>query len=196
MDIISILFYLITSVIIFSAVSLVFVNNTVHAALLLVLIFFNSAILWLLLRAEFLSIVLVLVYVGAVLVLFLFVIMLLDAPVKKNISQKIYLLFSVTVSIIMFVELFIVIFYNNFSSVENTNTYSGVNNTYEIGVSLFTEHVLSFEITAFILLVAIIAAIAINTTGKKKALRQNPSKQVLANKGSRLKIIKDKYSNW
>jgi NADH-quinone oxidoreductase subunit J len=193
MDIISILFYLITSVIIFSAVSLVFVNNTVHAALLLVLIFFNSAILWLLLRAEFLSIVLVLVYVGAVLVLFLFVIMLLDAPVKKDISQKIYLLFSVTVSIIMFVELFIVIFYNNFSSIENTSTYSGVNNTYEIGVSLFTEHVLSFEITAFILLVAIIAAIAINTTGKKKALRQNPSKQVLANKSSRLKIIKDKY---
>ena len=193
MDIISILFYLITSVIIFSAVSLVFVNNTVHAALLLVLIFFNSAILWLLLRAEFLSIVLVLVYVGAVLVLFLFVIMLLDAPVKKNISQKFYLLFSVIVSIIMFVELFIVIFYNNFSSVDNANTYLGINNTYEIGVSLFTEHVLSFEITAFILLVAIIAAIAINTTGKKKALRQNPSKQMLANKDSRLKIIKDKY---
>jgi|TARA_B110000238_G_scaffold187028_1_gene216767 NADH-quinone oxidoreductase subunit J len=193
MDIISILFYLVTSVIIFSAVSLIFVNNTVHAALLLVLIFFNSAILWLLLRAEFLSIVLVLVYVGAVLVLFLFVIMLLDAPVKKNISQKIYLLFSVTVSIIMFVELFIVIFYSNFSNIENISTYSGVNNTYEIGVSLFTEHVLSFEITAFILLVAIIAAIAINTTGKKKALRQNPSKQVLANKDSRLKIIKDEY---
>jgi len=193
MDIISILFYLVTSVIIFSAVSLIFVNNTIHAALLLVLIFFNSAILWLLLKAEFLSIVLVLVYVGAVLVLFLFVIMLLDAPVKKNISQKIYLLFSIMVSIIMFVELFIVIFYNNFSSIENTNTYSGINNTYEIGVSLFTEHVLSFEITAFILLVAIIAAIAINTAGKKKALRQNPSKQILANKNSRLKIIKDKY---
>ena len=192
MDIISILFYLVTSVIIFSAVSLIFVNNTVHAALLLVLIFFNSAILWLLLKAEFLSIVLVLVYVGAVLVLFLFVIMLLDAPVKKNISRKIYLLFSITVSIIMFIELFIVIFYNNFSSIENTSTYSGVNNTYEIGMSLFTDHVLSFEITAFILLVAIIAAIAINTTGKKKALRQNPSKQILANKGSRLKIIKDK----
>ena len=193
MDIISILFYLVTSVIIFSAVSLIFVNNTVHAALLLVLIFFNSAILWLLLKAEFLSIVLVLVYVGAVLVLFLFVIMLLDAPVKKNISQKFYLLFSVIVSIIMFVELFIVIFYNNFSSVDNANTYLGINNTYEIGMSLFTEHVLSFEITAFILLVAIIAAIAINTTGKKKALRQNPSKQILANKDSRLKIIKDKY---
>jgi NADH-quinone oxidoreductase subunit J len=193
MDIISIFFYLVTSVIIFSAVSLIFVNNTIHAALLLVLIFFNSAILWLLLKAEFLSIVLVLVYVGAVLVLFLFVIMLLDAPVKKNISQKIYLLFSVTVSIIMFVELFIVIFYSNFSNIENISTYSGVNNTYEIGVSLFTEHVLSFEITAFILLVAIIAAIAINTTGKKKALRQNPSKQVLANKDSRLKIIKDEY---
>ena len=72
MDILTILFYLVTSVIIISSMSLVIVNNTVHAALLLVLIFFNSAILWLTLKAEFLAIVLVLVYVGAVLVLFLF----------------------------------------------------------------------------------------------------------------------------
>jgi NADH-quinone oxidoreductase subunit J len=192
MDIILILFYLVTSVIIVAAISLVLVNNTVHAALLLVLIFFNSAVLWLLLKAEFLSIVLVLVYVGAVLVLFLFVIMLLDAPIKKNINQKIYLLFSVIVSIIMFAELFMVIFYNDFSNIENINAYSDTNNTYEIGMSLFTDHILSFEITAFILLVAIIAAIAINTSGKKRVLRQDPGKQVLANKNSRLKIIKDK----
>ena len=85
-----------------------------------------------------------------------------------------------------------VVFYNDFSNIENINAYSDTNNTYEIGMSLFTDHILSFEITAFILLVAIIAAIAINTSGKKRVLRQDPGKQVLANKNSRLKIIKDK----
>ena len=190
MDIITILFYLVTSVIIFSSISLVIVNNTVHAALLLVLIFFNSAILWLMLKAEFLSIVLVLVYVGAVLVLFLFVIMLLDIPVKKNPSPKLYLLFSVTTSLIMFAELYMIIFFHNFSDKANIVVSSELNNTYEIGLMLFTEYVFSFEITAFILLVAIIAAIAINMSKKQRSLRQDPGKQILENKKSRLKIIK------
>lgn len=192
MDILITLFYLVTSVIIISSISLIIVNNTVHAALLLVLIFFNSAILWLLLKAEFLAIVLVLVYVGAVLVLFLFVIMLLDIPVKKNISKKLYLLFSTVISIIMFIELYIVIFYHDFSESINSSIVSEYNNTYEIGLLLFTEHVFSFEVTAFILLVAIIAAIAINLNERQRALRQNPGKQILENKMSRLKIIKDK----
>ena len=173
--------------------SLVILNNTVHAALLLVLIFFNSAILWLMLKAEFLAIVLVLVYVGAVLVLFLFVIMLLDIPIKKNISQKLYLLFSVTISIIMFAELYMVIFYHDFVASVPTSVNSALefNNTYEIGLSLFTNYIFSFEITAFILLVAIIAAIAINMTGRQRSLRQDPGKQILENKKSRLKVIKD-----
>ena len=191
MDIITILFYLVTSVIILSSMSLVIVNNTVHAALLLVLIFFNSAILWLMLKAEFLAIVLVLVYVGAVLVLFLFVIMLLDVPIKKNISQKLYFLFSVIISIIMFTELYMVIYYHDFVASSATNGALEYNNTYEIGLSLFTNHMFSFEITAFILLVAIIAAIAINMTGRQRSLRQDPGKQILENKKSRLKIIKD-----
>ena len=192
MDILTILFYLVTSVIILSSISLIIVNNTVHAALLLVLIFFNSAILWLLLKAEFLAIILVLVYVRAVLVLFLFVIMLLDMPVKKNISNKLYLLFSTIISIIMFSELYMVIFFHDFSESININTISESNNTYEIGLLLFTEYIFSFEVTAFILLVAIIAAIAINMNEKQRALRQNPGKQILENKKSRLKIIKDK----
>ena len=192
MDILTILFYLVTSVIILSSISLIIVNNTVHAALLLVLIFFNNAILWLLLKAEFLAIILVLVYVGAVLVLFLFVIMLLDMPVKKNISNKLYLLFSTIISIIMFSELYMVIFFHDFSESININTISESNNTYEIGLLLFTEYIFSFEVTAFILLVAIIAAIAINMNEKQRALRQNPGKQILENKKSRLKIIKDK----
>ena len=191
MDIITILFYLVSSVIILSSLSLVIVNNTVHAALLLVLIFFNSAILWLMLKAEFLAIVLVLVYVGAVLVLFLFVIMLLDIPIKKNISQKLYLLFSVTISIIMFAELYMVIFYHDFVGSNTANSALELNNTYEIGLLLFTQFIFSFEITAFILLVAIIAAIAINMTGRQRSLRQDPGKQILENKKSRLKIIKD-----
>ena len=188
MDILTILFYLVSSVIIFSSISMVIVNNTVHAALLLVLIFFNSAILWLML----LAIVLVLVYVGAVLVLFLFVIMLLDIDYKKNVSRKLYLLFSVVISIIMFAELYMVIFYHDFSGTIETSLISNSGNTYEIGLSLFTNYIFSFEVTAFILLVAIIAAIAINMQEKKRSLRQNPSKQVLENKKSRLKIIKDK----
>ena len=191
MDIISILFYLVTSVVILSSIALIAVNNTVHAALLLVLIFFNTAILWLMMNAEFLAIVLVLVYVGAVLVLFLFVIMLLDIQVQKTVSKKLYLIFSVVISIIMFAELYMVIFYHDFENIVIENLSQDTSNTYEIGLLLFTEHIFSFEVTAFILLVAIIAAIAINMSDRERALRQNPAKQILETKESRLKIIKD-----
>ena len=191
MDIISILFYLVTSVVILSSIALIAVNNTVHAALLLVLIFFNTAILWLMMNAEFLAIVLVLVYVGAVLVLFLFVIMLLDIQVQKTVSKKLYLIFSVVISIIMFAELYMVIFYHDFENTVVENLSQDTSNTYEIGLLLFTEHIFSFEVTAFILLVAIIAAIAINMSDRERALRQDPAKQILESKRSRLKIIKD-----
>ena len=191
MDIISILFYLVTSVVILSSIALIAVNNTVHAALLLVLIFFNTAILWLMMNAEFLAIVLVLVYVGAVLVLFLFVIMLLDIQVQKTVSAKLYLIFSVLISIIMFAELYMVIFYHDFENTAIENFSQDTSNTYEIGLLLFTEHIFSFEVTAFILLVAIIAAIAINMSDRERALRQDPAKQILETKKSRLKIIKD-----
>ena len=191
MDIISILFYLVTSVVILSSIALIAVNNTVHAALLLVLIFFNTAILWLMMNAEFLAIVLVLVYVGAVLVLFLFVIMLLDIQVQKTVSKKLYLIFSVVISIIMFAGLYMVIFYHDFENTVIENFSQDTSNTYEIGLLLFTEHIFSFEVTAFILLVAIIAAIAINMSDRERALRQDPAKQILETKESRLKIIKD-----
>ena len=191
MDIISILFYLVTSVVILSSIALIAVNNTVHAALLLVLIFFNTAILWLMMSAEFLAIVLVLVYVGAVLVLFLFVIMLLDIQVQKTVSKKLYLIFSVVISTIMFAELYMVIFYHDFENTVIENLSQDTSNTYEIGLLLFTEHIFSFEVTAFILLVAIIAAIAINMSDRQRALRQDPAKQILETKKSRLKIIKD-----
>ena len=191
MDIISILFYLVTSVVILSSIALIAVNNTVHAALLLVLIFFNTAILWLMMNAEFLAIVLVLVYVGAVLVLFLFVIMLLDIQVQKTVSKKLYLIFSVVISTIMFAELYMVIFYHDFENTVIENLSQDTSNTYEIGLLLFTEHIFSFEVTAFILLVAIIAAIAINMSDRERALRQDPAKQILETKKSRLKIIKD-----
>ena len=91
----------------------------------------------------------------------------------------------------MFIELYIVIFYQDFSNILVAMPLPESNNTYEIGLMLFTDYVFSFEVTAFILLVAIIAAIAINIPDKQKALRQDPGKQVLENKSGRLKIIKD-----
>ena len=191
MDIISILFYLVTSVVILSSIALIAVNNTVHAALLLVLIFFNTAILWLMMNAEFLAIVLVLVYVGAVLVLFYLLLCYWTSKYRKLSVKKLYLIFSVVISIIMFAELYMVIFYHDFENTVVENLSQDTSNTYEIGLLLFTEHIFSFEVTAFILLVAIIAAIAINMSDRERALRQDPAKQILETKKSRLKIIKD-----
>ena len=105
-------------------------------------------------------------------------------------SLKLYLLFSVVTSLVMFAELYMVIFYHNFTNEVNVITSSELNNTYYIGLTLFTDYIFSFEVTAFILLVAIIAAIAINMTEKQRSLRQDPGKQILESKKSRLRIIK------
>ena len=185
-----VLFYTFAICMLGAAAGVVFSRNPVHSVMYLVLTFFQSALLWLMAEAEFLAIVLVLVYVGAVLVLFLFVIMLLDIPVKKKSNNKLYLLFSTITSLIMFAELYMIIFYHDFSDKVMSNVASELNNTYEIGLMLFTQHIFSFEVTAFILLVAIIAAIAINLTLRERSLRQDPGKQILENKESRLKIIK------
>ncbi len=91
----------------------------------------------------------------------------------------------------MFAELYMVIFYHDFENTVIENFSQDTSNTYEIGLLLFTEHIFSFEVTAFILLVAIIAAIAINMSDRERALRQDPAKQILETKKSRLKIIKD-----
>ena len=186
-----ILFYFLSAVILTSSIAMILIRNTVNSALLLVFIFFNTAIIWLLLNAEFLAILLVLVYVGAFLVLFLFVVMMLSEHEKQMPKKNSYIFLSSIVGLIMFVELLLIILSGNFNVATPVINNIAVSNTSLLGIEIYTNHLISFEITAFILLVAIIAAIAITYTKKKKALRQNTEDQISATKSDRLKIIKD-----
>ncbi len=169
-------------------------NNPVHAVLFLVLAFFNAAGLWMLAEAEFLAIALVLVYVGAVMVLFLFVVMMLDinlAELRAGLVKNAPAAFLV--SAIMVIELIFVVGPNRFgldkyeAPVAKPATY---NNTSELGLSLFTEHVYAVEIASVILLVGIIAAISLTLRQRPKTKYQDPSSQVTVKAKDRLKIIK------
>ncbi len=186
-----ILFYFLSAIILISSIAMILIRNTVNSALLLVFIFFNTAIIWLLLNAEFLAILLVLVYVGAVLVLFLFVVMMLSEHEKQIPKKNSYIFLSSIVGLTMFVELLLIILSGNFNIATPVINNINVSNTSLLGIEIYTNHLISFEITAFILLVAIIAAIAITYSKKKKVLRQNTETQINATKADRLKIMKD-----
>ena len=190
MNFLNLLFYFIASVVLVSSVLMITVNKTVNAALLLVFIFFNMAIIWLLLGAEFLGIVLVLVYVGAVLVLFLFVVMMLAKQDLVDNSKNKYFISSAIISTIMFVELYLIINTLNDNQFVSDKVIQ-IDNTLLIGSSLFTNYIIAFEVASVILLVSIIAAIAITYDTKRKVLRQNISNQVGTKKQDRIKIIKD-----
>ena len=143
-----------------SALRMITVRNPVHAALFLVLTFFTSAAIWLLLEAEFLAIVLVLVYVGAVMVLFLFVVMMLDINIAKLREGFIqFLPVGVFVALVMVVEMVLVVSSKVFDVGPPTPATASFSNTEALGNVLYTDYVYPFEIAAVILLVAIIAAI-------------------------------------
>jgi len=188
------LFYVFALVLITAAVMVVSRKNPVQAAMFLILSFVSCAALWLLVEAEFLAIVLVLVYVGAVMVLFLFVIMMLDintAIVKSSFMQ--YLPLGLLLFFTMLIEM-ILVMTNQYFSAENFPApiakaidYS---NTEALGRILYTEYMYPFEIAAVILVIGIIAAIGLTLRTRKDSKKQNPSKQVLATKADRLKIIK------
>jgi NADH-quinone oxidoreductase subunit J len=189
-----IVFYLFAAILVFAATRVITVRNPVHAALHLVLAFFTSAALWLLLEAEFLAITLVLVYVGAVMVLFLFVVMMLDinvAPVKEGFIK--YLPAALTVAGIMIVEMYLVVRSKYFSAetmptpVPRPADYS---NTRELGGVLYTDYVYPFEIASVILLVAIIAAIALTMRKRPETRFQNPAEQVKARRQDRVRLVK------
>ena len=140
--------------------------------------------------AEFLGIVLVLVYVGAVLVLFLFVVMMLAKQDLVDNSKNKYFITSAIISTIMFVELYLIINTLNDNQFVS-DKFIQIDNTLLIGSSLFTNYIIAFEVASVILLVSIIAAIAITYDTKRKVLRQNISNQVGTKKQDRIKIIKD-----
>lgn len=192
-------FYCFAAILVFAAFRVITVRNPVHAALFLVLAFFSSACVWMLLEAEFLAIVLVLVYVGAVMVLFLFVVMMLDinlAPLREGFTR--YLGLGVAVAVLIVVQLLLVLGSERFglekvgAPVRRAADYS---NTEELGVLLYTVYAYPFEIAAVVLLVAIIAAISLTMRRRPGIKAQNPAEQVAVRRSDRVRLVKMRSEN-
>jgi len=191
---VEVLFWIFASVLAVSALAMITVNNPVHSALLLVLCFFTSAAIWLLIEAEFLAVVLILVYVGAVMVLFLFVVMMLDINIEQVRARVTrYALFGGVVAGVVVFEIVSVVWTRSLGVDVTTGaqaqpaTYS---NTAELGKLLYTEYVYPFELAGVLLLIAIVAAISL-TMRKRAGLKlQNISMQVAARSEDRVRIVK------
>ncbi len=192
----AVLFYFFATILFGAALGVIFSRNPVHAAMFLVLAFFQSAVLWLLAEAEFLAIVLVLVYVGAVMVLFLFVVMMLDIEIEQERGRLTrYAPFGLLVAALMIFELVQVIWLRGRSDAGIGGfqpTPDGYSNTKALGAVLYTEHVYAFEIAAVILLVAIVAAITLTMRRRPGLKVQNIAKQVAVKAKDRLRIVQMK----
>ena len=191
---VEILFWVFASILTLSALGMITVRNPVHSALLLVLCFFTSAAIWLLIEAEFLAVVLILVYVGAVMVLFLFVVMMLDINVEEIKARvtRYALLGGIVAGAVVF-EIVSVVWTRSLG-VEVTQgaaaqpaTYS---NTAELGKVLYTEYVYPFELAAILLLIAIVAAISLTMRKRTGLKQQNISRQIAARAVDRVRIVK------
>ena len=187
-------FYFLAVIMVFAALRVITARNPVHAALFLVLTFFNAGGLWLLLQAEFLAITLVMVYVGAVMVLFLFVVMMLDINLDRlREGFWSYLPVGALVGILMLVEMAMVLGGSYFgleampAPPAAAETYS---NTREIGRVLYTDYVYPFELASVILLVGIVAAAALTLRGKRKTKSVSPGQQVFVKAKDRVRVLK------
>ena len=187
----SITFYVFAAMLIVSALRVITARNPVHAAMFLVLSFFTAAALWLLIYAEFLAITLVLVYVGAVMVLFLFVVMMLDINFDKlREGFWKHLPIAATVAILMVAQMALLLWGRALNlNVVSPGAPAAVSNTKELGRILYTEYLLPFELAAVVLLVAMVAAIALTFRGRKDVKSQDIAAQVRVKSGDRLKII-------
>ena len=199
MDVKTGLFYLFAAVLLFAAFRVITARNPVHAALFLVLAFFQAAAVWILLKAEFLAITLVLVYVGAVMVLFLFVVMMLDINLdsaRKGFWKHFPL--AGAVGAIIALEMSYVLMGGFREPPQGASVpVSGqlaaqVSNTKELGKVLYTQYIYPLEIAAVILLVAIIAAIALTLRERKDSKRTNPADQVRVKSQDRVRLVKMK----
>jgi len=184
-------FYAFGAVLLASALGVITSRNPVHAALFLVLAFFTASAIWLLLRAEFLALTLMVVYVGAVMVLFLFVVMMLDINLERlreGFWQ--YLPLGALVGVLMAAEMAAVL-YGRWSglAVPPKALPPGYSNTKELGRLLYTDYALAFEIAAVVLLVAIVAAIALTLRQRKDTKGQDPAAQVRVRRAERVRIL-------
>ena len=188
-----IIFYIFGSILLLSATLVVVIKNPIHAALFLVLSFFSSAAIWLLLNAEFLAIALVLVYVGAVMVLFLFVVMMLDiniSTLREGFAR--YFPLGIIIALFMVVAMSLVVGSDYFLSdiYTQANLSSTQSNTKLLGLTIYQDYLYHFEIAGVILLVAIIAAISLSMNKTKITKSTHPDEQVLVKKDDRLRIVK------
>ena len=185
-----IVFYSFAAILVASALGVILARNPVHSALLLVLAFCTSAGIWIQLQAEFLAITLVLVYVGAVMVLFLFVVMMLDinlARLREGFWS--YLPLGAVVATLLVLEMGLVLYIQYSGTSHPPALPADYSNTKELGRLLYTEYVYPFEIAAVILLVAIVSAIALTLRRRKDSKYLDPSKQISVRRADRVRIV-------
>ena len=190
----AILFFIFSSVLICAALGVILARNPVHCALLLVLCFFNSAVIWLLLDAEFLGIVLILVYVGAVMVLFLFVVMMLDidtAQLRAEFASYWPLAVAVAGFVVFAIINIVVVRHLGGTALRLAPPLpAGYSNTRTLGIALFTRYAYPAQIAAVILLVASIAAIILTLRGRRGVKPQDIAAQVAVRAQDRVRIVK------
>jgi len=188
----TILFYVFSAIMLFAGLRVITARNPVHAVLYLVLAFFNASGIWFLLQAEFLAIALLVVYVGAVMVLFLFVVMMLDInleSLRKGFWS--YLPFGATIGLLMVAEMSMVLGGRYFGlDAMPELVVDGVSNTKELGRALFTDYVYPFELASVILLVGIIAAVLLTNRKRKDSKAMQVSDQLQVKRNDRIRIVK------
>jgi NADH-quinone oxidoreductase subunit J len=196
MEFTTVLFYVFALLLTLSGLKVITSRNPVSSALFLVLAFFNAAAIWMLLEAEFLAILLVLVYVGAVMVLFLFVVMMLDINIDVlSRDFKRFIPVATIVGAIIVVETALILWHGygaTSAPVPDTSAAatSAVSNAHLIGKVIYTDYIFAFEVAGLVLLVAIVAAIALTVREPKDSKRQNVSKQVSVRRQDRVRLVK------
>ncbi|UDF34335.1 UNVERIFIED_ORG: NADH-quinone oxidoreductase subunit J [Shinella sp. XGS7] len=193
MDTITALFYVFSAVLLGASFRVITARSTVHAALFLILAFFSASCIWMLLKAEFLAITLVLVYIGAVMVLFLFVVMMLDINsdhVREGFWKHLPLAGLVGALIALEMAAVLMGGFRVSQAPELSAAAVKMGNTKLLGIEIYTHYLYPLQVAAVLLLVAIIAAIALTLRRRKDSRSQDPSQQVRVKKGDRLKIVK------
>ena len=192
--IVNLLFYVFGAILVISALGVITARNPVHCALFLVSAFLNSAVIWLLLEAEFLAITLVVVYVGAVMVLWLFVVMMMDIDVEK-LRQGFtrYAPVGAVIALVVVAQIATVVYVRTLGLEDTVIAQpkpEGYSNTAELGQLLYTQYLWPFEIAAVILLVAIVAAITLTMRRRPGQKIQDVAKQVAVRAQDRIRVVK------